>query len=198
MNFPIRLPRILVVFLVAASLLVAFTADSEAKSRKKARALAQAKSGSGKQAKSSQGRVRRVVARRGKRGRSRYVRDQVYEPAPSNAIVPDQIEVIEFGANNSSSIGRLLTLPAPRNPVSDDPTVPLTVTTKRRSVNIDSGRVQQIQQALAARGFYAGEMTGAYDENTIDAMRRFQASNRIPATGYPTAHALKRLGLGTW
>lgn len=198
MNFPIRLPRILVVFLVAVSLLVAFSTSSEAKSRKKSRAVSQAKSSSGRQAKSSRGRVRRVVARRSKRGSTRYVREQAYEPAPANTIVPDQIEVIEFGASSSSAVGRLLTLPSPQNPASTDVSTPLVVSSKRRSVNIDSGRVQQIQQALAARGFYAGEMTGAYDENTIDAMRRFQASNRIPATGYPTAHALKRLGLGTW
>ncbi len=53
----------------------------------------------------------------------------------------------------------------------------------------------QIQQALAQRGFYGGEMTGVYDEATVEAMRRFQASQKVAVTGYPTAHALKRLGL---
>jgi len=56
----------------------------------------------------------------------------------------------------------------------------------------------QIQQALNQRGFYFGEMTGVYDAETIEAMRRFQISQKISATGYPTAHALKRLGLANW
>jgi peptidoglycan hydrolase-like protein with peptidoglycan-binding domain len=55
--------------------------------------------------------------------------------------------------------------------------------------------VLQIQQALNQRGFYGGEMTGVYDAATVEAMRRFQANQKISATGYPTAHALKRLGL---
>jgi hypothetical protein len=38
-------------------------------------------------------------------------------------------------------------------------------------------------------------MTGEYDDATIEAMRRFQTQQKIPVTGYPTAHALKRLGL---
>jgi peptidoglycan hydrolase-like protein with peptidoglycan-binding domain len=46
-----------------------------------------------------------------------------------------------------------------------------------------------------SRGFFNSETTGVYDQATIDAMRRFQANQKIPITGYPTAHALKRLGL---
>jgi peptidoglycan hydrolase-like protein with peptidoglycan-binding domain len=56
-------------------------------------------------------------------------------------------------------------------------------------------RALQIQQALKRRGFYTAEMTGEYDEATVEAMRRFQTQEKIRATGYPTAHALKRLGL---
>jgi peptidoglycan hydrolase-like protein with peptidoglycan-binding domain len=60
---------------------------------------------------------------------------------------------------------------------------------------MDSARVVQIQQALARQGYYSGEMSGVYDEATVDAMHRFQLAQRIGATGYPTAQALKRLGL---
>jgi peptidoglycan hydrolase-like protein with peptidoglycan-binding domain len=56
-------------------------------------------------------------------------------------------------------------------------------------------RALQIQLALKRRGFYTGEMTGEYDDATIESMRRFQTQQKIPVTGYPTAHALKRLGL---
>ena len=65
-------------------------------------------------------------------------------------------------------------------------------------MEIESKRVIEIQEALAQKGFYTGPPTGTYDEATFDAMRRFQISNRIDVTGYPTAHALKRLGLTNW
>ena len=76
--------------------------------------------------------------------------------------------------------------PAPPKPI---------VSSRRYEVEIDPNRVLQIQQALISRGFLAGEPTSVYDEVTIEAMRLFQISQKIDATGYPTAHALKRLGL---
>jgi peptidoglycan hydrolase-like protein with peptidoglycan-binding domain len=65
----------------------------------------------------------------------------------------------------------------------------------RKPLKIDGARALQIQEALKQRGFYSGELTGEYDQATVEAMRRFQTQEKIPATGYPTAHALKRLGL---
>ena len=99
----------------------------------------------------------------------------------------------------SPEVEKYLDPPSPRaqtllaSPDADSSTV-----TRRRNVNIDESRVLQIQQALNERGFYLGEMTGDYDAETIEAMRRFQISKKISATGYPTAHALKRLGLTKW
>jgi peptidoglycan hydrolase-like protein with peptidoglycan-binding domain len=96
-------------------------------------------------------------------------------------------------------MARYLNPPAPRTqPLQNSAGPVATIKPKRRSVRIESSRAIQIQQALASRGFYSGQMTGNYDEATIDAMRRFQASQKIAATGYPTAHALKRLGLANW
>jgi peptidoglycan hydrolase-like protein with peptidoglycan-binding domain len=40
-----------------------------------------------------------------------------------------------------------------------------------------------------------GAATGQYDEITIQAMKQFQAANRLPETGTPTAAALKKLGV---
>ena len=60
---------------------------------------------------------------------------------------------------------------------------------------MEAFRVIQIQKALKDRGFFSSEPTGIYDDETIDGMKAFQAKERIDVTGYPTAHALKRLGL---
>lgn len=115
------------------------------------------------------------------------------------AIVPDRIEVLEHGSSRSSDLDRWLNPPRPATSFSAAYSEPdLTAPAKRRGVSIDSTRVIQIQQALAQRGFYSGEMSGVYDDATIDAMRRFQAFNKVSATGYPTAQALKRLGLTNW
>lgn len=43
--------------------------------------------------------------------------------------------------------------------------------------------VAALQELLAAEGFYDGETHGRYDEPTREAVRRFQAANRIAPTG---------------
>ncbi|MEP7271230.1 MAG: peptidoglycan-binding domain-containing protein [Acidobacteriota bacterium] len=114
----------------------------------------------------------------------------VFSTTPVLAEV-DRIEVIEWGStrstsqtSGSSTSGR--TSGGQGRPV---------VSNRRIEVEIDAPRVLQIQQALIGRGFLTGEPTGIYDDLTIDAMRQFQMSQKIDTTGYPTAHALKRLGL---
>jgi len=56
-------------------------------------------------------------------------------------------------------------------------------------------RVVEIQEALIQRNLLKGPPTGAYDKATIEAMKAFQSSQNLEATGYPTAQALYRLGL---
>jgi peptidoglycan hydrolase-like protein with peptidoglycan-binding domain len=51
---------------------------------------------------------------------------------------------------------------------------------------------------LTKKGFYAGAITGQYDDATIEAMRKFQETNRIDVTGYATAQSLRLLGLTDW
>ncbi|MGE0883605.1 MAG: peptidoglycan-binding protein [Blastocatellales bacterium] len=104
---------------------------------------------------------------------------------------------MEYSSTSSAELSRWLNPPLPQTLADANSAANSTITPSRK-VNIDSMRVIQIQQALTSQGFYSGETTGVYDQNTIEAMRRFQASNKIAATGYPTAHALKRLGLGKW
>lgn len=185
---------------LAASLFV-LPASAKSKKGKSARSKASAS----KQARSGKS-SRRQSARRGKRGRSRNVQSRNVqnnvggnEFAGNHPIVPDNVEVIEQGSANPTELSRWLNPPAPSSQTNAAFDAAATNTAVRsRKVNIDSERVIQIQQALAKRGLYAGETTGVYDEATIDAMRRFQISNKIAVTGYPTAHSLKRLGLGSW
>jgi peptidoglycan hydrolase-like protein with peptidoglycan-binding domain len=55
--------------------------------------------------------------------------------------------------------------------------------------------VIEIQNALITRGYLQGVASGVYDDATVAAMKRFQGAENIDVTGYPTAQALRRLGL---
>lgn len=193
-----RFAQFLTCVLAAVLLITASATTAEAKRKKGKAAVARSKGKASNQAKASRSRSsRRAVSKRSKRSRSRLASkyaEPKYQPDMSASIVPDRIEVLEFGSTNSADLSKWLNTPPSGNQLSGD----VGTITPSRAVNIDSMRVIQIQQALAGKGFYSGETTGVYDQATIDAMRRFQSSQKISATGYPTAHALKRLGLASW
>jgi hypothetical protein len=141
----------------------------------------------------------RYSAKKGKRRSKNGAGDEVARIPANYPIAPDRIEVIENGENSSPDLSRNLNPPPPRFQAPQTVTEPDQSASKRlKKVKIDGSRAIQIQQALKQRGFYNGELTGVYDNDTIESMRRFQISERINATGYPTAHALKRLGLTNW
>ena len=56
-------------------------------------------------------------------------------------------------------------------------------------------RVREIQGALKREGYYQSEPTGSYDKATVDAMSSYQRARNLRITGYPTAEALRDLGL---
>jgi hypothetical protein len=58
-------------------------------------------------------------------------------------------------------------------------------------------RVIEIQAALAKDGSFQGEPSGKWDDATAAAMRRFQASHGLNASGKLDAPTLQRLGLGS-
>jgi len=58
-------------------------------------------------------------------------------------------------------------------------------------------RISEIQQALAKNGSYAGEPNGKWDDATVDAMKKFQESHGLNATGKVDAKTLQQLGLGS-
>lgn len=60
-----------------------------------------------------------------------------------------------------------------------------------------SDRINEIQDALAKRGAFSGEPSGKWDESTVEAMKKFQASNHLNPSGKLDAPTLQKLGLGS-
>jgi peptidoglycan hydrolase-like protein with peptidoglycan-binding domain len=57
-------------------------------------------------------------------------------------------------------------------------------------------RIQEIQQALVQAGYLNAQPNGRWDDQTREAMRRYQAGHGFPVTGLPEAKSLMKLGLG--
>jgi hypothetical protein len=110
---------------------------------------------------------------------------------------PDRIEVHEPG---SPVIVQMHQLPntRPSAPYGTVVTRGNTPPAPRKDITMTQQRVFEIQYELAKRGFYTAEPNGLYDDVTVAAMWEFQKNYGLPATGYPTAHALKRLSLTSW
>lgn len=60
-----------------------------------------------------------------------------------------------------------------------------------------SDRINEIQGALAKNGAYTGEPSGKWDDSTVEAMKKFQASHGLNPTGKMDALTLQKLGLGS-
>ncbi len=50
-----------------------------------------------------------------------------------------------------------------------------------------------IQQALTRRGYFHGVESGAFDDQTSDGLRSFQAAQKLARTGAPDRETLRRL-----
>ena len=59
-----------------------------------------------------------------------------------------------------------------------------------------SDRYREIQQALVAKGYLKSEPNGVWDQNSLDAMKRFQEDQKLPSTGRLNSLSLIALGLG--
>lgn len=60
----------------------------------------------------------------------------------------------------------------------------------------DPERYQQIQQALADSGYFKGEVNGQWNDDSVAALRHFQADKKLPTDGKISALSLIGLGLG--
>ncbi len=57
-------------------------------------------------------------------------------------------------------------------------------------------RYQEIQKALAARGFYKGEVNGTWGPDSVDALKQFQTAHGLLDDGKISSLSLIGLGLG--
>lgn len=60
----------------------------------------------------------------------------------------------------------------------------------------DPERYAEIQRALADKGYFHGEANGEWKDDSIDALKRFQADQKLPDDGKISALTLTGLGLG--
>lgn len=60
----------------------------------------------------------------------------------------------------------------------------------------DTDRYQQIQRALSDKGYYKGEVNGEWGNDSVDALKRFQADQKLDDDGHLSALTLIGLGLG--
>lgn len=63
----------------------------------------------------------------------------------------------------------------------------------------DEERYRQIQQALADRGYFKGEVNGQWEQDSVDALQKFQLDNKLPdiyTDGKINSLSLIGLGLG--
>ena len=57
-------------------------------------------------------------------------------------------------------------------------------------------RYQEIQQALASRGYYSGPVNGAWNDDSVAALKRFQTDQNLPPDGKLSSLSLIAMGLG--
>lgn len=60
----------------------------------------------------------------------------------------------------------------------------------------DSDRYAEIQKALADRGYFKGEVNGQWNDDSADALRRFQTDQKLDSDGKIDSLTLIGLGLG--
>jgi len=60
----------------------------------------------------------------------------------------------------------------------------------------DTDRYQQIQQALAQKGYFKGEANGEWGDESVAALKQYQTDQKIPNDGKITSLSLIGLGLG--
>ena len=66
----------------------------------------------------------------------------------------------------------------------------------RGQEKIDSGRAQAIQEALIREHYLNGEATGTWNQQTEDALRKYQADRGWQSKTVPDSRAIISLGLG--
>lgn len=69
-------------------------------------------------------------------------------------------------------------------------------TTQRSQAAPTPERYKEIQQALADKGFYKGEVNGQWGPESVDALKKFQEDQKLQVDGKLGSLSLIALGLG--
>jgi hypothetical protein len=69
-------------------------------------------------------------------------------------------------------------------------------TWRTRQLQPTAQRYREIQAALVNKGYLRGEPSGAWSQESMDALRRFQEDQKLEATGKIDSLSLIALGLG--
>jgi len=67
---------------------------------------------------------------------------------------------------------------------------------RRAQLRPEPERIEEIQQALVKAGYLNAQPNGRWNEETRDAMRRYQVDHGFAVTGLPEAKSQMKLGLG--
>jgi len=59
-----------------------------------------------------------------------------------------------------------------------------------------SDRYKEIQQSLADKGYYRGEVNGTWGDDSAEALKHFQSDHKLPDDGKVNSLSLIQLGLG--
>ena len=66
---------------------------------------------------------------------------------------------------------------------------------KRKVFRATRTQIKEAQEKLKASGIYAGEITGKLDDPTRDAVKKYQESNDLTATGGLTRETVEKMGI---
>jgi len=89
-----------------------------------------------------------------------------------------------------------ITLPAQEVPSQQPESEPAIQGASSEEQEAQRQEVRSAQQVLQERGFYSGAIDGIAGPQTEAAVRQFQESQKLEATGKLDDETLKRLGLG--
>jgi hypothetical protein len=109
-------------------------------------------------------------------------------PVAPKTGVPKQAatRTVSTGTRTATAVHH--TTPAPKRPIT---------TWRNRQAAPTPDRYKEIQEALATKGYLQpGDATGRWDQASVEAMKRFQAEQKLDSTGKINSLSLIALGLG--
>jgi peptidoglycan hydrolase-like protein with peptidoglycan-binding domain len=112
------------------------------------------------------------------------------EPATQSTTQKKKVTPAKAGANRTAA-----TKSGTRTTKRASSTRPRKSTPPRQQTP-SADRYAEIQQALAAKGYFTGQANGVWGPDSIEALKRFQTDQKLPPDGKIGSLSLIALGLG--